>query len=225
MNAFTRCPPDPRGASTASPAGSSRAARLVAVAAAIAALSGCATNPVDAEWRDPQLAASANVLRGARILIACQAAELVVQQICQDQLAAEVVARGATPVTAPPQASMAPDRADAWLPAARSVGARAVMLMTVGVALADVGPGSGFSFGIGGFGFGRRGGVGIGAGVPIGGSLVTSGYSANGSVTDAATGRLLWAAKATASPTSDVNAQMATLSRAVVGAADKAGLF
>jgi hypothetical protein len=199
--------------------------RIASVAAVTAALCGCATQAVDAQWRDPQLAASPNFLRGARVLVACQAAELTVQQICQDRLSSEVVARGATPVLAAPQGSFAPDRPDAWLPAARSAGAKAVMLMTVGVAIADVGPASGFSFGIGGFGFGRHGGVGVGADIPVGGTRVVPGYAANGSITDASNGRLLWTAKATASPSTDINAQMGELSRAVLGAADQAGLF
>jgi hypothetical protein len=35
----------------------------------------------------------------------------------------------------------------------------------------------------------------------------------------------VWTAKATSPASSDVNAQMADLSKAVLGAADKAGLF
>jgi hypothetical protein len=95
--------------------------------------------------------------------------------------------------------------------------------MTVAVAVNDVGPG--FSIGVGGFGFGRRSAVGVGVEAPIGGGRVTSGYSANGRVTDVTSGRLVWTAKATAPPSSDVDAQMGELSKAVLGAADKAGLF
>jgi len=54
---------------------------------------------------------------------------------------------------------------------------------------------------------------------------VTSGYSANGRVTDLPSGRLVWTAKATAPPSSDINAQMSDLSKLVLGAAEKAGLF
>ena len=188
------------------------------------ALVGCASGPqLDAQWSDPRL--GANYLRGARVLVACDAAELVVRQICQDQLAGEVVARGATPVFVAPSFAVASDRAidGQLLPAARDAGAKAVMVMTVAVAVNDVSPG--FSIGIGGFGFGGRGGGGVGVSAPIGGGRVTSGYSANGRVTDVASGRLFWTAKATAPPSSDVNAQMGELSKAVLGAADKAGLF
>ena len=165
------------------------------------------------------------MLRGARVLVACDAFEVVIRQICQDQLASEVVARGATPVFLAPGFPVATDRSvDAQLlPAAREAGAKAMMVMTVAVAVNDVSPG--FSIGVGGFGFGRHSGVGLGVEAPIGGGRVTSGYSANGRVTDVPSGRLVWTAKATAPPSSDVNAQMGELSKAVLGAADKAGLF
>ena len=187
-------------------------------------LAGCASGPqLDAQWSDPQL--GAGYLRGARVLVACDAAEIVVRQICQDQLASEVVARGATPVFAAPTVAVVTDRAidGQLLPAAREAGAKAIMVMTVAVAVNDVSPG--FSIGIGGFGFGGHTGGGVGVTAPIGGGKVTSGYSANSRVTDVASGRLFWTAKATSSPSSDVNAQMADLSKAVLGAADKAGLF
>ena len=202
-----------------------RRGTLAAGAAALAAslLAGCASTQLDAQWSDPALAPS--LLRGARVLVACDAQELVVRQICQDQLASEVVARGATPVFPSPGTPIATDRSiDAQLlPAAREAGAKAMMVMTVAVAVNEVSPG--FSVGIGGFGFGSRGGVGLGVEAPIGGGRVTSGYSANGRVTDVPSGRLVWTAKATSPPSSDLNAQMGELSKAVLGAADKAGLF
>jgi hypothetical protein len=164
-------------------------------------------------------------LRGARVLVACDAAELVVRQICQDQLANEVVARGATPVFVPPETPIATDRSiDAQLlPAARQSNATAMVVMTVAVAVQDVSPG--FTIGIGGFGYGSSGSAGVGVSAPVGGGRVTSGYSANGRVTDVSSGRLAWTAKATSPPSGDVNAQMTELSRAVLDAAGKAGLF
>jgi hypothetical protein len=192
--------------------------------AAAAALAGCATGPqLDAQWSDPSL--GPNLLRGARVLVACDAQELVVRQICQDQLANEVVARGATPVFVPPETLIMTDRSiDAQLlTAARQAGAKAMMVMTVAVAVQNVS--SPFTIGIGGFGFGSSGGAGVGVSAPVGGGHVSSGYSANGRVTDVTSGRLVWTAKATSPPSGDVNVQMAELSRAVFGAADKAGLF
>ena len=200
-----------------------RAARGAAVAS-LAVLAGCASGPqLDAQWSDPS--AGRNLLRGARVLVACDAAELVVRQICQDQLASEVVAHGATPVFVAPGTPIVTDRSlDAQLlPSAREAGAKAVLVMTVAVAVQDVSPG--LSIGIGGFGFGSHSAGGVGVAAPIGGGRVTSGYAANGRLTDATSGRLVWTAKATSPPSSEVEAQMRELSRTVVGAADKAGLF
>ena len=197
---------------------------IVAATLAAGLLAACASSAqLDAQWRDPGL--GSNFLRGARVLVACDAYEVVIRQICQDQLAGEVTARGATPVTVPPATALFTDRSiDAQLlSAARDARASAMLVMTVAVAVNDVSPG--FSIGIGGFGFGRHSGVGVGVDAPIGGGRVTSGYSANVRVTDVANARLVWTAKATSPASSDVGAQMGELSKAVLGAADKAGLF
>ena len=197
---------------------------IVAATLAAGLLTACASSPqLDAQWRDPGL--GSNFLRGARVLVACDAYEVVIRQICQDQLAGEVTARGATPVTVPPATALFTDRSiDAQLlSAARDARASAMLVMTVAVAVNDVSPG--FSIGIGGFGFGRNSGVGVGVDAPIGGGRVTSGYSANVRVTDVANARLVWTAKATSPASSDVGAQMGELSKTVLGAADKAGLF
>ena len=198
--------------------------RGASIALLAALVAGCASAPqLDAQWSDAS--AAPGLLRGARVLVACDAAELVVRQICQDRLASEVAARGATPVFVPPETPIATDRSiDAQLlSAARESGAKGLMVMTVAVAVHDVS--APISIGIGGFGFGPHGGVGVGAEAPVGGGRVTSGYSASGRVTDVASGRLLWTAKATAPPSSDLNAQMGELSKSVLGAADRAGLF
>lgn len=197
---------------------------IVTATLAAGLLAACASSPqLDAQWRDPGL--GSNFLRGARVLVACDAYEVVIRQICQDQLAGEVTARGATPVTVPPATALFTDRSiDAQLlSAARDARASAMLVMTVAVAVNDVSPG--FSIGIGGFGFGRHSGIGVGVDAPIGGGRVTSGYSANVRVTDVANARLVWTAKATSPASSDVGAQMGELSKAVLGAADKAGLF
>jgi hypothetical protein len=202
--------------------------RRAALAAALASalLAACASSPqLAAQWTDPQLGAQSSFLRGGRILVACDAADLTIRQLCQDRLASEVVARGATPVFAGPDTVIATDRAiDAQLlPAARNAGAKALMVLTITPALTDVSPG--FSVGIGGFGFGRSSAVGVGVAAPIGGGRVTTGYSANGRVTDVGTGRLVWSASASTSPTPDIDAQLGELSKTVLGAAEKSGLF
>lgn len=201
-----------------------RALPVVASVVAGVALLGCASSPrLDAQWRDPGL--SGSFLRGARVLVACDAFEVVIRQVCQDRLASEVIARGATPVFVPASTAIATDRSiDAQLlPAARDAGARALIVMTVAVAVNDVSPG--MSIGIGGFGFGRNSAIGLGFDAPIGGGRVTSGYSANGRITDVSNGRLVWTAKATSPASSDVGAQMGELSKVVLGAAEKDGLF
>jgi len=185
---------------------------------------GCASTQLDAQWVDPQLPAS--TLRGARVLVVCEAYEAVVKRLCQDQLAAEVVARGATPVIGPEIANPSPGRAlpdDTYLPAARAAGARAVLATTVSLASSDVSPG--FSVGLGGFGFGSHSGVGVGVSAPIGGGQVTPGYAANSRLMDVASGRLMWTAKATAPPSGDLNLQLSQLAKTVLGSAEKAGLF
>jgi hypothetical protein len=193
-------------------------------AAVAALLAACASTQLEAQWSDPSL--GPKLLHGARVLVACDAHEVVVRQICQDELAREVVARGATPVFLAPGFPVATDRAidPQLLPAAREAGAKAMMVMTVAVAVQDVS--QPFQIGIGGFGYGGGGGsAGVGISAPVGGGRVTSGYSANGRVTDVPSGRLVWTAKATSPPSSDINTQMSELSKAVLGAADKAGLF
>jgi hypothetical protein len=199
--------------------------RAVPAALALALATGCASTQIDAQWADPQL--SPNALRGARVMVACEAYDAVIKRICQDQLAAEVVARGATPVTAPETTNQAPGRPlgdEQYLGPARSAGARAVMTSYIVPSAAAVSPG--LSLGIGGFGFGGGGfGGGVGVSAPIGGGRVTTGYSSSVRLTDATSGRLLWTAKASAPPSNDLNSQLNELARAVFGAADKANLF
>jgi hypothetical protein len=196
--------------------------RAAAAALAAAGLAGCASTQLDAQWKDP---ASARILAGSRVLVACDAFELVVRKLCEDKLSAEVRARGASPVLPPPDTPIAADRAvdGQLLPAARAAGARSMLVVTVAVASTDVS--QGFSIGIGGFGFGRGSAGGVGLGIPVGGGRVSQGYSANGRVTDVGDGRLVWTAKATAPPSSDLDAQLAELAKTVVDAAAANGLF
>ena len=46
-----------------------------------------------------------------------------------------------------------------------------------------------------------------------------------GRITDVASGRLMWSARASAPPSADVNAQIADLSRSLLDAAGGAGVF
>ena len=188
-------------------------------------LAGCASTTLDAQWRDTQVPAS--YLRGAKVLVTCEAADVTLKRICEDQMVAELTARGATTVITDVRADVGgvrPAVPDAqYLPAARSSGAKAVVSMSVGVSAQAVNPG--WTMSVGGFGFGRHSAGGVCVTAPIGGGGVTAGYSASSRVTDVASGRLMWSARATTPPSSDINAQLAELSKTVVDAAQKAGLF
>jgi hypothetical protein len=207
-------------------------APLLLVQASVAAavlLAGCAATRLDAQWSDPQLAAGS--LRGARVMVACEAHDLVIKRICQDQMAAEVTARGGTPVVAPNTTNEAPGRplgAEQYLPAARNAGAKAVLTHYVTQADVNVSSPSSISFGIGGFGFGGGGGgvsTGVGVSAPVGGGRTTVGYAVSSNVTEASSGRLLVTAKASSPPSADVNAQLSELTKVVFGAVDSAKLF
>jgi hypothetical protein len=195
---------------------------VVLIAASLA--SGCASPTVDAQWRNIELPPS--YLRGATVLVSCETPEMVLKRICEDQVMADLSARGASPVLPAPGAVPAtpPGVADMqYLPAARETGAKAVLSVTLGPSSQSVS--QGVQIGIGGFGFGGHSAGGIGVSAPIGGGQVSQGYSANGRVTDVASGRLMWTARASTPPSSNVNEQLADLSKSVLDAAGKAGLF
>lgn len=67
---------------------------------------GCASTKLDAQWVDPQF--KGHSLRGAKVLVVCEAADLAIKRICQDQVAAQVAALDATPVKGPEGADPTP---------------------------------------------------------------------------------------------------------------------
>jgi len=199
-----------------------------ALAAALAA--GCASTRLDAQWADPQAAPGS--LHGATVMVACEAADMVIRRICQDRMASEIVARGGTPVPAPDIPNEAPGGqppgAEQFLSAARSANAKAVLTHYVTEADVSVNPPPAVSFGIGGFGFGGGGGaVGTGVGVtaPVGGARTNVGYAINSNLLDTTTGKTLVMAKASAPPSGDLNAQLNELTKVVFSAVDNAKLF
>jgi hypothetical protein len=198
---------------------------LVVLTATCAALVGCATTQVDAQWRNVELPPS--YLRGATVLVSCETGEEVVKRICEDQLGADLRARGLRVLVAAPGAlpigSPAGPTDAQYLPLARENGAKAVFSVSVGLASQAVS--QGMSIGIGLGGFGRNVGGGLGVSAPIGGGQVSQGYAASGRVTDVASGRLMWTARASSPPSSDVNQQFTELSKSVLDAAGSAGLF
>ncbi len=199
-----------------------------ALGASVLCLVGCASTRLDAQWVDPQF--KGRSLRDAKIFVVCEAADVAIKRICQDQVAAQVTALGATPVKGPETDSSTPAPqpvADPYLPAAREAGANAVLSTAVTPDATVVNPGPSIGFGVGGFGGGggayRSGGVGMS--VPVGAGQVTTGYAANTTLTDVASGRLMWTAKATTPPSKDVNLQVTDLAKAVLDGAKKEGFF
>jgi len=198
--------------------------RAACAAALPLVFAGCASTVVDTQWRNVEL--PANYLRGATVMVSCETRDELLRRICDEQVAAELSAHGAVPVFAAPGtvAAIEPGVADAqYLPAARGSGAKAVFSVTVGASSTSVSPGVMVS--VGGFGLGRNSAAGVGVAAPVGGGQVSNGYSANGRVTDVASGRLMWSARASTPPSGDVNAQVTELSKSVLDAAGKAGLF
>ncbi|HUL68115.1 MAG TPA: hypothetical protein VLW55_26200 [Burkholderiaceae bacterium] len=203
---------------------------LMPVAALAATLAGgCASTRLDAQWADPQAAPGS--LRGARVMVACEAPDMVIRRICQDRMASEITARGGTPVSAPDIPNEVPGQplaAEQYLAAARSANAKAVLTHYVTEAGVSVNAPPAVSFGIGGFGYGGGGGgVGTGVGVttPVGGAHTDVGYAVTSNLLETSSGRVLVMAKASAPPSGDVNRQIDELTKVVFSAADNAKLF
>ncbi len=201
--------------------------KLMASLGSALMLAGCASTPsLDAQWADPQLV-SGNPLRGARVLVVCEAQDLVLRRVCQDQVGAQVLTAGATPVAAPDAPGDPTTAAVAsaqHLAAAKAAGAKAVLLTVIGQNSSVTKPGFSIGFGLGGFGGGGVGG-GVGVSAPIGGGKVATGYAANSSITETTSGRLMWTGRASESPSDDLSAQVAALAKSVVAGAGRAGLF
>ncbi|MEC5385359.1 hypothetical protein VVD49_06465 [Uliginosibacterium sp. H3] len=191
---------------------------LLMVASA-AALAGCATGRLEAQWSDPQ--AGNQPLAGAKVLVVCQAAEQTIVRICQDQLAAQLRLIGVTPVMSEALTTKADGDKFA---AARELGAKAVMLANLSPTT-TFNSSSGPSFGIGMGSGGYHSGVGFGMTVPIGGYSQTSSVTSYGSdttLTLVAGSKLVWSGKASTNSL-DVSEQVASLARVSVEAAHKAG--
>lgn len=196
-----------------------RTTLLPALTLALAA-GGCASTQIDGQWSDPQRPPS--LLRNARVMLACEAPDLVLKKQCEERLTAEIVARNAIPVPAP---DVAPGQGDApLLAAARNLNVRALWVSRIGVAAAGSSPG--ISIGLGAFGLGGgsvRGGVGLSA--PIGGGQTSYGFAMESRVNDVRAGKVVWTAKASTPPSQDSAGQMGLLTRKVFEAADQAQLF
>jgi hypothetical protein len=202
--------------------------RRIAALLASALLAGCATTQVNVQWTDPEF--RGRTLRGEKVLVVCDAPDVAMQRVCQDQIAAQLRAAGAVPVISANAGLTAgpPPTNDATLTAARGAGAKAIFGATIGPEVTVVSPGPAVSIGVGGWG-GSGGrtvvGSGVGIGFPVGGGQASTGYAANMVLTDAATVKLMWSSKVTTPASSNLNAQMSELARVGVEAARGAGLF
>jgi hypothetical protein len=183
---------------------------------------GCAGPAVDAQWTDPQL--SGHPLRGGRVYVVCEAAEAVIARLCQERMQAELQARGAATVAAPDSVAQSPQapRDDArYVALARAAGTQSVWVASITPETAPAEPRSGLSIGLGGFRVGSHGGVGAGVSLPIGGGGASPPlYAASARVTDVASGRLLWTARA-GGASADAQAQIDALLPRLVDAAGR----
>lgn len=197
--------------------------RAAALAAALL-LAACATTRMDAQWTNPDY--SGRNVRGGSVLVACEAQDLTLQRICEDQLAAAVSARGAKPTLNSQLSAPAspPGGSDPYLAAAKRIGARAIVRMTLNsgqpVAI-DSGPTIGI--GIGG-GSGRIGG-GAGIGFPIGGARVSQAYAAETALIDSSNGATMWSGRASSSTAQSPTEQITELAQTTVGALQGTGLL
>ncbi len=191
-------------------------------------LSACATTRMDAQWMNPDY--QGKNVRGASVLVACEAPDLTVQRICEDQLAAAVSARGAKPTLNSQLSPATPSvGSDPYLAAAKRVGAGAIVRMTLNASqpvAVDSGPSIGI--GVGGSSGGYRGGGsfgGVGIGFPIGGARVSQAFGAETALIDPANGATMWSGRASSSTAQDVTGQISELAQTTVGALQGAGLL
>jgi hypothetical protein len=201
----------------------------LAVLAAGVLLGGCASTQMGAQYLDPQ--ASKQALRGAAVLVVCEAPETAIRLICEGEVTAQLTQLGAKPMTDPKLVGLTSGREPTpvqYLPAAKAAGAQALFSVTLAPDFWRPSPMSAVSFGIGAWGGsgGFSGGsAGVGVSMPVAGSASAPGFAANGSLLDVASGRVLWSASATASPRGDASAQVGEVVRALTGAVRETGLF
>ncbi len=206
-------------------------AAALLVGSGVGMMAGCATTQVVVQWSDPEFAGRA--LRGEKVLVICDAPEVVIRQVCQDQVAVQLRASGAMPVISPDTGLTVgpPPANDRTLAAARAAGAKAILGSTIGPDVTVLSPGSSIGIGVGGYGGSggyRSGSVlggSVGIGIPVGGGQAMTGYAANMVLTDVATVRMMWTGKVTTPASQSVGAQMEELARVGVEAARAAGFF
>lgn len=142
--------------------------RVSSIAALTLTLVGCASAPQrEVEWIDPAWGRDSKILRGEKVLIACDAYDAAIRQICQERLFRGLAGKGASPIVVPAGVMLLNDREldGQLIESARGAGAQAVFVLSL--APASTYAGSGVSIGLGGFSFGRNSASGIGLSAPI----------------------------------------------------------
>lgn len=199
----------------------------IAALAATSLLAACATTQMDAQWANPDY--SGRSLRGSSLLVACEAPDLTLQRICEDQVSAQLSTLGATPVRNSQlrESATAATGPDPYVAAARRVGARAIVRTTLGVGAAVAQPGPQIGIGIGGSsgGWGSSTGGFGGISFPVGGARVTNSYSGETALIDPSNGAIMWSGRASSPTAQDVNGQIAELARVTADAIKQAGLL
>jgi hypothetical protein len=203
-------------------------AAVLLIGSSAGMMAGCATTQVSVQWSDPEFAGRS--LRGEKVLVVCDAPDIAIRRVCQDQVAAQVGASGATAVISPDAGLTVgpPPANDKTLAAARAAGAKAILGSTIGPDVTVVNPGSSIGIGVGGYGGSGGGSViggNVGIGFPVGGGQATTGYAANMVLTDVATVRLMWTGKVTTPASQNIGAQLGELARVGIEAARAAGFF
>lgn len=203
-------------------------AAIVAVSALLL-MTSCATTRMDAQWTNPEY--QGRSARAGTILVACEAQEMTLQRICEEKLAAAVTAGGAKATLNSQLAATAtpPSGNDPYVAAAKKVGARAIVRMTLssGVPVA-VNSGPSIGIGVGGSSGGYRSGGsfgGVGIGFPIGGSGVSQAFGAETALIDVTNGATMWSGRASSSTAEDVTGQITQLAQTTVEALKGAGML
>jgi hypothetical protein len=195
-------------------------------------IGGCASTAIQAQWADPLFAGRS--LRGATVLVVCNANAPAIQRICHDQIAARMLMSGIRPVMATEAdliTAQGEQITDTIFAAARRAGAHALWAATVTLVFMVVSPGPTVGLGIGGFGSSggwyRSSGVGggIGVGFPVGGEQVQTAYAADMTLTDVETGRLMWSSRITTPASHDITEQVTQLVEVGVQSAQQAGFL
>jgi len=194
-----------------------------------AALAGCATTQMNAQWRDPGF--DAGVLRRGPVLVVCRVPDEALRRLCEDQWATALGTRGLVPLRSYsipdfPWASgdTAPDLAAA-VAASGAIAFTSLSIVPGGTTVVNPAP----QVGVGVSGGGHRGGGfsvgGIGISFPIGSPTATYSLGASSALVEAASGRLVWSGSASTPASADTAAQVGALTQVSFEAMRAAGLF